>query len=94
MKPWSARHSLQPRPSRSIDGIAFNEYRGGGSRAAVPRLHIHQRQLVDQIGLPHANRMRLMVFEEDVLIGEAAVLALDPPMGVVMAKFHRPTPTI
>lgn len=31
--------------------------------------------------------MRLRVFEVDVLIGEAAVVALDPPMGVVIAKF-------
>lgn len=31
--------------------------------------------------------MRLKVFDANVLIGEAAVLALDPPMGVVMARF-------
>jgi len=31
--------------------------------------------------------MKLKIFEADTLIGEAEVFALDPPMGVAMAKF-------
>lgn len=32
--------------------------------------------------------MKLKVLEADTLIGEAMIFALDPPMGVAMAKFQ------
>ena len=35
----------------------------------------------------HVHEMKLKIFEADTRIGDAEVFALDPPMGVAMAKF-------
>jgi hypothetical protein len=39
----------------------------------------------------HNAAMKVTIYEADTLIGEAEIFALDPPMGVAMAKF-KPLP--
>ena len=43
--------------------------------------------IADVFGLVHMPAMKVTIYEADTPIGEAEIFALDPPMGVAMAKF-------
>ncbi|WP_157973317.1 hypothetical protein [Blastomonas sp. CACIA14H2] len=71
--------------------MAFDKLRLSGGCGGWPSMGKTNRSANDAISgfgvMMHNAAMKVTIYEADTPIGEAEIFALDPPMGVAMAKF-------